>query len=134
MASSHEVYLKLGGLENAVKGINESLQAMRAAQDRAAERAEAARGALHSKVDGLHQDVAALDRRVEVEITSLKRHIEDVDVKATSAKEAADDYRRVVQQGKGALFVVGLGGTALGASLIWFFDGALAWLRTRMGL
>lgn len=129
-----EVYGKLGGLEATVKNISDNLHAMRVSQEAAAERAEQARRALHAKVDDVSRELASLDKMVTSELVVLREHVADVDEKATSAKSAADDYRRVVQQGKGALFIVGLGGTSIGAAVLYFFDSFIQWLRIRMGM
>lgn len=134
MTTNNQIYGQLGGLEATVKEIKESLHAMRAKQDIDAERADRARSVLHTKVDDLRYDLHALDKRVATEMLELREVVADVDAKASSAKEAADDYRRVVQQGKGALFIVGIGGTSFGAAVIYFFDHVIEWLRLRMGL
>lgn len=108
----------------------DNIAAIRAAQDKAEERADASRQRLYEKVDSLRADVHTLDKRVE----QTGQRLDDVEQTATSAKEAGDDYRRVVQQGKGALLVIGFGGSALGASLVLFFDGVVSWFKLKLGL
>lgn len=136
-----DIHSQLGGLGVAVKNLDENLRAMRAAQERMEERAEKraddadkSRRRLYEEVAAVKDRVASLDKKVEVEMANVNDRIDDVDSKATSAKEAGDEYRRMVQQGKGALLVVGLGGTAFGAGVIYFFDAVIRWLKMKMGL
>jgi len=117
------------------------MRAMRAAQERAESRADKraadadeSRRRLYAKVDDIQDRVASLDKKVDIGLRDANDRIDDVDAKATSAKEAGDDYMRVVQQGKGALFVIGLGGTAFGAGAIYFFDAVIRWLKVKLGL
>lgn len=135
-----ELAKELGGLGVAVKNLNENMRAMRAAQERMEERAEAraitaddARRVLRDRVEDLQDQVAKLDKKVDVELTSVGNRLDSVDATATAAKEAGDDYRRVVQQGKGVLLVVGFGGTSLGAALILFFESVVKWLKAQLG-
>ncbi|MFA7602515.1 MAG: hypothetical protein WCY29_05850 [Novosphingobium sp.] len=132
---------RLGGLGEAVKNLDDNLRAMRAAQERMearaekrAEDADESRRRLYAKVDDIQDKVAGLDKKVDVELHEVRDRLDDVERTAVSAKEAGDDYRRLVQQGKGALLVFGFGGTAFGAGAIYFFDGVIRWLKTKLGL
>lgn len=139
--TDREVFDRLGGLGEAVKNLNEGMLAMRASMERNERRADErakeasqARRDLHRKVDTVRDTVNSLERKVETDLGEIRDRLEGVEVLAADAKSGADDYRRVVQQGRGALFVVGIGGASFGGAFIWFFDGVLAWLKTRMGL
>lgn len=136
-----ELHGKLGGLGEAVKNLDENMRAMRAAQERMeakaekrADDADSSRRRLYDKVDTIQDRVAALDKKVDVGLRDVNDRVDDVDAKATSAKKAGDDYQRMVQQGKGALLVVGFGGTAFGAGVIYFFDAVIRWFRVKLGL
>lgn len=91
-----EISEAIGGLEQAVIGLRNDLQA---SESRSVDH----RATLHRRVDELVSDVGNLS----VKVASMEATV-------TDSKAVTDDVKRWKLMGMGALAVVGLGGTALG--------------------
>jgi len=94
-----EISKAIGGLEQAVIGLRNDLQA---SESRSVDH----RATLHRRVDELVSDVGNLG----VKVASMEATV-------TDSKTVTDDVKRWKLMGMGALAVVGLGGTALGVMM-----------------
>lgn len=83
-------------------------------------RADEGRRTLHQRMDAVLQSLASIVNRQDDHAAEL-----------ATIKPVVDDVRRWKQMGIGALAVVGLGGTALGATIAGSLETLLHWLRLR---
>jgi hypothetical protein len=97
-------YQQLGMLIAEVKNLREDLR-------RAEDKSDASRASVHRRMD----DIVGRVGNIEGAVTQVNDDITDM-------KPVTDDVKRWKQMGVGALFVVGIGGTALGVSIASFFE------------
>jgi hypothetical protein len=91
-----ELYRMLGNIQGDLRSINDKL-----------DKAETGRAKVHERMDGIGDKVTALTTGFQ----TMQKEVSD-------AKAVTEDVKRWKLIGMGALAVVGLGGTALGAAIV----------------
>lgn len=128
--SNAEIHDRLGGLGASMTAVQDGLSAMKAAVEKAADRADERERIADKKRALIHQRMDRMER----DISDVKAEVSAVHDVAHGAKRVTDKVERWEQQGKGALFIIGIGGTAFGASLMLFFEGIARALKAKLGL
>ena len=114
----HEILQKLGRIE-------EKQDRVRTDLDKEQEHARENRAAIHAKLDDLQ------DRMTKAESSIVVAAGIDVQVRneLNAMKPAIEDFTRMRQIGLGAVGIIALGGTAFGASLIWWGEQMISFIR-----
>lgn len=122
----HEILQKLGSIEAGQTQLRKDF-------DRERDQSRDSRGDLHDKVDVGNERMAHLEMTVQVsgqvaaqtrdKVEAMERTLNE-DVKPT-----VDEFKRMKLLGWGFLSVVGLGGTAFGAAMIWWGEQTIHAIR-----
>ena len=134
----------LGQLIEGVAGLRRDITDMRTDIDMVENRAQEGRRAVHSKIDGLTDRVAKVEGLIEVagQITAQTRErIDEVNdavggrmdnfdaTLATEVTPTVDEFKRMKMLGWSVVAVVGFGGTAFGATMIWWGEQLVGAIR-----
>jgi hypothetical protein len=123
----HRILEKLGSIE---AGQNQ----LRSDFDRERDRSRESRGDLHEKVDAVGDRLSHLETTVQVagQVTAQARErIAAMEETLTDdVKPTVDEFKRMKLIGWSVVSIVGLGGTAFGASLIWWGEQMISALRS----
>ena len=110
--------------------IRGSLRALESKVDTNNSRAEASSTKMMATLEEQDDRLGELaddSRLMRTELT----HLAEI---ATDSKSVTDDVKRWRQLGLGIIGLVGVGAAWVGANGMWLFDGAMSWLKARLGL
>lgn len=134
----------LGQLIESVAGLRRDITDLRGDFDQEKQHAHESRVDVHRKIDGLTDRVGKVENKIEIagQVTAQTRdRIDDVktdvnermDVLETTltndVKPTVDDFKRMRAIGLGLVGIVAIGGTAFGASLIWWGEQTVTAIR-----
>lgn len=108
----------IGHLQGTVEAIKSSV-----------DRAEDSRSKTHGRINALQQDVATLGSKVDALAASGDARLTAVEKQAADSKVVTDDMKRLKQMGIGAIAIIGIGASAIGAIAVKFFDQIAAMMR-----
>lgn len=124
-----QILEKLGRVQEGVERLREDLRTEQ-------EHAHESRSAVHGRLDdvgvrlGQVESAIAVDgqisAQVRAEVAALRENF-------NKSKETIDEFRRMKAVGVGIVGLVGLGGTAFGASLFWWGDAVKAAITHWLG-
>src|SRR5215217_3948383 len=108
-------------------------------EERVADRQSRAR--LHERMDSVAEDVGTIkgdirilgevDGQVRAEVQSLKVTVES---NQAEIKPTVDEFKRMKMVGLSVVGLIGIGGTAFGASLIWWGEQTISFFRWALRL
>lgn len=123
----------LGQLIESVAGLRRDITDMRGDFDTEKDHAHESRKDVHRKIDDLAGRVAEVETTIQVaghvtaqtrdKVTAMESTLTD-DVKPT-----VDEFKRMKLIGWSVVGIVGIGGTAFGASLIWWGEQVINGIR-----
>lgn len=122
----HEILLKLGRIEEGQEQLRDDF-------DKETDRSRENRKDLHGKVDSLSDRIGHVETTIQVagQVTAQARDkIDALETKInTDVQPTVDEFKRMKMIGWSAVGLVGLGGTAFGASLIWWGEQTISAIR-----
>ncbi len=123
----------LGQLIESVAGLRRDITDMRDDFDTEKGHAHESRKDVHRKIDELAGRVGAVESKIEIagHVAAQTRDVIDA-MEATltdDMKPTVDEFKRMKLIGWSVVSIVGIGGTALGASLIWWGEQVIGAIR-----
>ena len=134
----------LGQLIEGVAGLRRDITDLRDDFDTEKDHAHDSRRDVHRKIDDLTGRVSNVENKIEIagQVTAQTRNridevnaditerIEGLEITITQdVKPTVDDFKRMRAIGIGVVGIVALGGTAFGASLIWWGEQTISTIR-----
>jgi predicted nucleic acid-binding Zn-ribbon protein len=123
----------LGQLIESVAGLRRDITDLRSEFNDEKDHAHESRKDMHRKVDDLTDRVGKAETTIQVagQVTAQTRDkVDAMDATLTSdVKPTVDEFKRMKLIGWSVVGIVGLGGTAFGASLIWWGEQVVTALR-----
>lgn len=123
----------LGQLIEGVAGLRRDITDMRGDFDTEKDHAHESRKDVHRKIDDLAGRVGAVEGTIQVagHVTAQTRDkVAAMEATLTDdVKPTVDEFKRMKLLGWGFLSVVGLGGTAFGAAMIWWGEQTVHAIR-----
>lgn len=115
----------LGQLIEGVAGLRRDITDMREDFDQEKEHAHESRKDVHRKIDDLADRVSKAETTIQVagQVTAQTRDRID------AVEPTVDEFRRMKLVGWSIVGIVGIGGTAFGASLIWWGEQTINGIR-----
>lgn len=123
----------LGQLIESVAGLRRDITDMREDFDTEKDHAHESRKDVHRKIDDLTGRVSNVENKIEISghVTAQARDKIDM-MEATltdDVKPTVDEFKRMKLIGWSVVSIVGIGGTAFGASLIWWGEQVISSIR-----
>ena len=120
-----QILEKLGRVQEGVERLRDEF---RVEQDHAHE----SRSSVHGRIDEVGNRLGQVESAIAVDGQITAQVRAEVALLSTSVEEGKatiDEFKRMKAVGIGIVGLVGLGGTAFGASLIWWGDSTVTFIR-----
>lgn len=127
VASNDEIYRAIGKLEATVDGLRRDIQ-------QSEMRGDSHRADIHKRVDDIAVEIKAVKVeavKVKAAVATVIENMDTVKGDLASTKEISDEVRAWKQRGIGALFVVGIGASAITFALAKYWTQIIGWLADR---